>query len=206
MRPTTVIGTDEALALLRGQGFGVLVVSTVGGPPEAVHVPFLVEERDGRLRVELHVARANPIHQLIGDGIDALFICQGPGAYLSPDWYGLPNEVPTWAYEAVHLKGRARVLPLAAHLDHADRLSAFFEARLAPKKPWTSAKMDPKRRDAMLRAIVAIEIDVTAVEAQQKLLQHKKAVANKGAVAALRERSDPQSVAIADLIEKSEAE
>jgi transcriptional regulator len=72
-----------------------------------------------------------------------------------------------------HLTGRARVLPDAENLAHADRLSARFEAELLPKRPWTSAKMPSEKRAAMLKAIVGIEVAVESIEAQWKLAQHK---------------------------------
>ena len=59
------------------------------------------------------------------------------------------------------------------NLAHVDRLSAVFEQRLAPKPPWKSAKMPADRLDAMLGAIVGLEIAVASIEAQWKLAQHK---------------------------------
>jgi transcriptional regulator len=62
------------------------------------------------VRVELHVARANPIHELTAPaGRPALLTCTGPDAYISPNWYGVPNQVPTWTYTAVHLTGTAHI-------------------------------------------------------------------------------------------------
>lgn len=86
---------DRALRLLRERAFGSFVVPT-DAAPTAVHVPFLAhEEGGGSLRIELHVARANPIRTLVGEGCPALLMCTGPDAYISPDWYGLPGEVTT---------------------------------------------------------------------------------------------------------------
>src|SRR5208282_4474040 len=126
-------------------------------------------------------------------------ICQGPDAYISPDWYGVPNQVPTWTYTSVHLTGTARVLPEADNLRHVDRLAAYFEERLLPKKPWSSAKMDEGRRAAMLTATVSIALDVEAIEAQNKLIQHKGEAEHRGAIAGLRARNEDGSSAIADL-------
>jgi transcriptional regulator len=196
---------DRALAMLRERAFGTLVVADDGGRPVAVHVPFLAEPRDGGgVRVELHVARANPIHGLIAPaGRPALLTCTGPDAYVSPDWYGVPNQVPTWTYTAVHLTGTARISPMGANRDHVDRLSAAFEARLAPKRPWTTSKMEPHRVDAMMRAIVGIEllVDSEGVEAQLKLIQHKGETEHRGAIAGLRARGDAGSAGIAELME-----
>lgn len=203
IHPAFEIGTSEALDLLRERAFGLFVLATADAP-FGVHVPFLVDRTlDDRLHVEFHVARVNPVHSHIGEGTKALLACQGPDAYISPDWYNVENQVPTWNYVSVHLKGPVRVLPQADNLGHVDRLSAFFEQRLAPKPPWNSAKMDDKRRDAMTRAIVTIAMDVETVEAQRKLIQHKGETEHRGAVEGLRGRADHSSVAIADLIEQA---
>jgi transcriptional regulator len=159
------------------------------------------EKADGKLWIELHVARANNIHTFVGGGCKALLICQGPDAYISPDWYGVPNQVPTWTYTSVHLKGTARIRAETDHLEHVEQLSAFFENRLSPKKPWSPSKLDRARREAMLRAIVGITMNVEIVEAQRKLIQHKGEIEHRGAIAGLRAKGDSGSRAIADLIE-----
>jgi transcriptional regulator len=199
--PAFKIDAAEAIALLRERSFGILTVPT-DGAPFAVHVPFLIGTGDdGSLHVDIHVARANPIHTYIGGGCKALLICQGPDAYISPDWYGIENQVPTWTYTAVHVQGTARLLPDDGKLEHVDRLSALFEQQLLPKVPWTSGKMDRARRSAMLNAIVGIKIDVESVEGQKKLAQQKGNSERRGAIAGLRKRGRHQDLEIAALME-----
>lgn len=203
LHPAFRIDAEEALPLLRKRAFGLFAVPTADAP-FGVHVPFLIDETDdGRMRICLHVARANPIHTHIGDGCKALLACQGPDAYISPDWYGIDDQVPTWTYAAVHLKGTARIRPQDDNLNHVDRLSAMFESRLVPKKPWTSDKMDAKKRAMMMKAIVAIDLDVESLEAQKKLIQHKGETEHEGAIAGLRARGDENSLAIADMMQRT---
>lgn len=203
VHPAFKIDSAEALVMLRDRAFGLFVVTTAQGPV-GVHLPFLVDQQhDGSLQVALHVARANPLHGHIGHGTKALLVCTGPDAYISPDWYGVPNQVPTWTYTSVHLQGTARLMQESTMLAHVDRLSAFFEDRLLPKKPWTSAKMDQARRSAMLRAIVGIEMNVEIVEAQRKLIQHKGQTEHAGAIRGLKQRGDAGSVSIAALMEET---
>jgi len=166
--------TDEATAweFVCRRGFGT-VVAIQNGDLIASHVPFLAKaDADGR-RLALHVARANPLGEVIATAPRVLVIVAGPDSYISPDWYVSENQVPTWNYVAVHLAGTARVLPQNVALDHVEALSARFEARLAPKRPWSTAKMPSAQRDRMLAAITPIEISVAAIEAQWKLGQHK---------------------------------
>jgi transcriptional regulator len=184
-----------ALAFAARRGFGTLI-AVDGGRPVASHLPFLLHASDpAALRVELHVARTNPLHALIARAPHVLLTVMGPDAYISPDWYVSADQVSTWNYVSVHLSGTARTIEQSGNLDHADRLSAHFEAQLLPKKPWTAAKMTPARRDAMLHAIVGIEIAVSNVEAQWKLGQHKQPADQDGVIANLEKLGTPAAAA-----------
>jgi len=159
---------EEMAAFVADIGFGTLIAQC-DGALRAVHVPVLVEA--GRLR--FHVARGNAIHAGLVAGCDALFIVNGPDAYVSPDWYGMPDRVPTWNYVAVELEGPVRALDRGALIGQLDDLSARQEARLAPKPAWTRAKMREGRFEAMLGAITAFEMEVADWRGTIKLGQDK---------------------------------
>jgi transcriptional regulator len=38
----------------------------------------------------------------------------GPHAYISPTWYGTPNQVPTWNYVSIEARGRVQLLETPA--------------------------------------------------------------------------------------------
>jgi transcriptional regulator len=192
-----VFKTDDAtaLAFAAKRGFGTLV-AVDNGRPVASHLPFLLHSDDSNaIRIALHVARANPLHEIIGRAPDVLLTVLGPDTYISPDWYVSADQVSTWNYVSVHFSGTARTLPQTGNLEHVDGLSARFEAALLPKKPWTSAKMTPARREAMLTAIVGIEITVTKIEAQWKLGQHKQMADQDGVIANLKKLGTPAAAA-----------
>jgi transcriptional regulator len=190
---------EAALSFVATRGFGTLT-AIANSMPTAVHVPFVLHRSDGSARIELHVARANPIHQAIALNPNVLLVVVGPDAYISPDWYIAKDQVPTWTYVSVHLRGQARLLPNTALLEHADRLSAVFEGQLAPKPPWQSSKMAPVKRQAMLSAIVGIEIDVTEIDGQWKLSQHKPRADRHEVIRALQWRGDRRSADMAELM------
>ncbi len=164
---------DRNLAFARARGFGILSVNGPEGPL-AAHVPFLLNE-DASF-AELHLARSNPI---AGDRLPlpALIAVAGPDAYISPDWYGphdqVPDQVPTWNYVAVHLRGTLEPLPEDALRPHVDALSAEHEGRIAGKRPWTSAKMTEGAMPRMMRMILPFRFLVTSVEGTWKLNQNK---------------------------------
>lgn len=166
--------SDEQAAwdFVRARAFGA-VVAVEGGKPAASHVPLLVDCTSGAGRVQFHVARVNPLHEIIARAPQVLVTVSGPDAYISPDWYVSPQQVPTWNYVAVHLTGKARILPPEAGFGHVEALSHQFEVRLAPKKPWAMSKVPEAKLSAMLRAIVVLEVEVESIEASWKLSQNK---------------------------------
>lgn len=194
---------EQTRQLLQERGFGTLIAID-GTKPIAAHVPFLFTPSGEAGTIELHVARANPIHEVIARHPAVLVTCLGPDAYISPDWYVSANQVPTWNYAAVHVGGTARLMAEDELRAHVDRLSAHFEEKL-PKKPWTSAKMDPRRLSAMVNAIVGIAVKIETLEASWKLGQHKNGDDHDGAVAGLRARGEAASSAVADLMDAARA-
>lgn len=190
---------ETALDFAATRGFGTLVASD-RGRLVASHLPFLLRRGADGVRAELHVARANNLHEIIAAAPDVLLTVIGPDTYISPDWYTTVDQVPTWNYVSVHLSGIARVLPQFGSLDHVDRLSARFEQTLLPKTPWTSAKMTAAKREAMLRAIVGIEIGITKLEAQWKFGQHKSAADQASVIRNLEQLGTGQAGAYLEVV------
>ncbi|MEZ5844733.1 MAG: FMN-binding negative transcriptional regulator [Hyphomicrobiaceae bacterium] len=190
---------DEALAFARRRAFGTLIAIDAARPV-ATHVPFLLARNDGPALIELHVARANPMHEIILRQDQVLMAVTGPDSYISADWYESADQVSTWNYVSVHLAGTARIMPAEWTREHVDRLTALNEARLAPKKPWTTAKMTPARHQAMLSAIVGVEIAVTRVEGQWKLGQHKSPADQASVLKMLGWRGDWAGLALCEII------
>lgn len=200
MHPNPAFRGEEAaanLAFAAARGFGIL---TAGGPegPLCAHVPFLL----GTGFVDLHLARSNALGRAVmtAGRLPALIAVSGPDAYISPDWYGLEDQVPTWNYVAVHLRGVLEPLPEETLHKMVDDLSALHEARLLPKKPWASTKMTEGVMARMLRMILPFRLQLTGVEGTWKLNQNKTPEARAGAVEGLRGQEDVGSQGIAALM------
>ncbi|QIE56477.1 FMN-binding negative transcriptional regulator [Pikeienuella piscinae] len=182
MHPNQIYRAADAarnLIFARERGFGVV---TIGGDDEplASHIPFLIDAAGERL--EAHIVRSNPIWRRLRAGpARALVAISGPDGYVSPDWYGEPDLMPTWNYVAVHLKGELRLADQAGLRAHLAALSATFETRLAPKAPWTLEKMEPEALQRMMRMIAPVEMRVDAVEGTWKFSQNKSDAARAGA-------------------------
>ena len=190
---------EKNLAFARERGFGILMINGPDGPL-AAHIPFLLNA-DASF-AELHLARSNPIARAPLPA-PALITVSGPDAYISPDWYGpheeVPDQVPTWNYVAVHLRGLLEPLPDEALRPHVDALSAEHEGRIEGKRPWTSAKMTPGALPRMLRMILPFRFRVTSVEGTLKLNQNKTPEIRARAAAALSQ-DNVSAQAIAALI------
>ncbi len=136
--------------------------------------------------LKAHLVRSNPIARLLRtDPLEALLIVSGPDAYISPDWYETPDQVPTWNYVAVHLRGRVSLLPHDHLLAHLEALSTQQEAQLLPKRPWTHDKMTDGVMERMMRQILPILLEVESLEQTWKLNQNKEAKARLSAAEAV---------------------
>src|SRR5947209_6647176 len=145
-----------SLAFAAARGFGT-VCAFDGTRPVASALPFCLEYlSDGTPVAAFHVARGNALAALADGKSRWLIAVNGADAYVSPNWYASPDQVPTWLYQAVHLSGTVRKMSDHELGDHLDALSAKFEGRLVPKTPWTSSKMTAGRLDAMKKAIVGL--------------------------------------------------
>jgi transcriptional regulator len=178
---------DEMAALVREIGFGSLIVQTPEGL-RAVHVPVLIEGE----RLLFHVSRGNAVHASLTAGCNALFVANGPHAYLSPDDYGLPDRVPTWNYIAVELEGAVRPVPEAELVAMLDAVSAANEARLAPKPVWTRAAMSAGKFEGLVKAIGGFEMRIASWRGTAKIDQDKPAEVRARLAAALAGRGEAE--------------
>ncbi|MFZ5668406.1 MAG: FMN-binding negative transcriptional regulator [Pseudomonadota bacterium] len=195
MHPSRLFSqTDEAAlaALVAERGFA-LIVGVVDGRPVAAQAPVLL---DGR-RLRFHLSRGNALVEPFSAGGRALAVVAGPDAYVSPDWYGVDDQVPTWNYLSVEMEGPAARLDERAAARLLDALSDRFEDRLAPKPPWTRRKMSPGRFEAMLAGVAAFEAVVERFEGVWKLGQNKSPGAIAAVAAELERRPDEGSREIA---------
>jgi transcriptional regulator len=159
--------------------------------PFVVHAPVIVDPPD---RLRFHVANGNRAAKALKGR--AIISCLGPDAYISPDWYGRADQVPTWNYVAVEAEGPLRQLDQHELTTLLDDLSAAHEARLAPKPAWTRGKMTPGRFKAMLNAITGFELTIEALRGTNKLGQHKSEAERQGAADGLA----PHNPALAALM------
>jgi transcriptional regulator len=178
---------EEMAALVRAAGFGTLVVQTEQGL-RAVHVPVLLEGE----RLLFHVSKSNLVHAALLAGAEALFVANGPHAYISPEWYGLPDRVPTWSYVAVELNGRCSRLSDAELVGLLDAMSFENEARLAPKAPWVRDALSPGFFEGLMKGITGFALEISEWRGTKKIDQDKPAEVRAKLADALKERGETE--------------
>jgi transcriptional regulator len=174
---------DAMRAFATEIGFGMLFAATPDGPRVA-HIPFVFLDED---RIGFHVARGNGIARGL-EGTEALFVVNGPDAYISPDWYGIKDQVPTWNYLTLEMQGVVTKMDRETLIAQSDALSLQHETRLSPKPVWTRDKMADGLFHKMLGAIIGFEMRVTGWRGTAKLGQNKSPEVRARAADALEAR------------------
>ncbi len=180
---------DSALIrdLLRDYPFATLLTDE---GREINSVPLLLrEDLEGRMVLEGHVARGNPVAGAAERAEEVRALFQGPQAYISPLWYRSPGQVPTWNYAVVNVRGRF------APIDDAEETLAAM-ARLIRRfegpDGWSMDGLPARARDGLFAAIRYFRIEVTEVEAKIKLSQNRAKIDQDAVLARLDASADPR--------------
>jgi transcriptional regulator len=180
---------DVLQAFMERHPLATLIAMTAQGLT-ANHLPLRSHfSADGRGIVRGHIARANSLWRELKPDAEVLAVFMGADSYISPRWYPSKQEhgkvVPTWNYATVHLHGSIRFIEDAAWLrDFVGSLTEVHEAGRADR--WQVSDAPADYIDAMLRAIVGLEIKVSRVVGKFKGSQNRSAADRAGVNAGLR--------------------
>lgn len=190
--PHFAVTDSETLhQLIRAHPLGALITHGEGGL-DANHLPFEFdagEREHGVLRA--HVARSNPLWQEVKDGDEVLVIFKAADGYISPSWYPGKQEhhklVPIWNYSVVHAHGRIQICDDARFVRRLlANLTRHHE--VGEPTPWKMADAPRDYLEAMVQAVIGIEIEITGLVGKFKLGQNKEAADRLGAANALQDR------------------
>jgi transcriptional regulator len=159
---------QEAIRFMQRYSFAT-IITVKDGVPTATHLPFLIKQKEDKVILSSHFAKANPQSIDIINN-DSLVIFIEPHAYISPKNYEKEQNVPTWNYLAVHAYGKCSILDdeenKAALLKE---MIQYYEADYL--KQWGSLPDDYKQK--MMKGIVAFEMVVDDLQAKAKLSQNR---------------------------------
>lgn len=164
----------EIQRLIEAHPLALVTYATSGGV-YAQHVPLIF---DGQHRLIGHFAANNEICSQLQSGAQVLAVFSGQDSYVSPNWYPTKQQhhrhVPTWNYQAVHIRGSINFLaePKAA-LGVVGKLTKHFEHQSNGSKACKMADAPREFIDELLAQITPFEILVDEVEAKSKLSQNR---------------------------------
>jgi transcriptional regulator len=172
----------------------------------ADHVPLVVVEEVGGLRLQGHVPLANPIGDDGSDGVAVLVIFHGPQAYISPSWYPAKQEhgrvVPTWNYQVVQVRGQLRVIRDASWIRHQiDALTTQQEASM--ESPWHVADAPADFTTRLIGQLKGIEIEVQQLIGKTKASQNQPEANRRGVISGLGRLPERRGADMALLVRQS---
>ena len=187
--------SDRAVILDFIEEFSFAMLVTAKGGVHVTNVPTLFDRSpEGWGKVWWHIARGNAQNQVFDGGAECTVVFHGPHGYISPNWYGAKNAVPTWNFAVVHATGKPRrVDDDAAFTKSLERLVARNENLYGGGGDWNFSKLPESYLKGMRQGIVAYEMVVDQVEAKFKLGQERspgdRAGVLKGIKAGRKERN-----------------
>ncbi|MES2373534.1 MAG: FMN-binding negative transcriptional regulator [Bacteroidota bacterium] len=158
------------LAFMKEHPFAMLTGVDDEQKPVATQIPFLFVEREGQLFLRGHIMKGNDHHKAFSTNNNVLVLFTGPHSYVSASWYTNPQQGSTWNYMTVHAKGEMRFLPDEELPGLLNELTSFYEKE---ESPALFKHIPEEYISRMVKAIVAFEIKVTAIEHVFKLSQNK---------------------------------
>ena len=187
-------------SFIRDNAFATLA-SVINGTLHFAYAPLVLEQEPAPLgTIYFHLTRNNPIAALANGAVVKIGI-MGAHTYVSPDWYESTDQVPTWNYMAVEGSGRVERLDEAESVAYLDRLSAEQESFLAPKTPWSPARVQPAKLKQLLLGIVWFRLPFDTLEGKAKLSQNRSQADIAGVIATLRDRGDDAGAAVAQAMQ-----
>lgn len=162
-------GPDDVLALIREFPLAWVTTRDDSAARVATLLPMLANLDAGGRVVSLlgHMARRNPLYAALEAEPKAALLFTGPQAYVSPGLVSTPTWAPTWNYAQVRVEADIRLRPDLGR-EALDRLTRVMDER--DQTGWTPRDVGD-RYDAMERAIIAFEADITGLTAKFKLGQ-----------------------------------
>ncbi|MEO7212233.1 FMN-binding negative transcriptional regulator [Mucilaginibacter sp.] len=182
----------EIVSFMQKYSFAT-IVTNMDGVPQATHLPFLIEQRDDKLVLVSHFAKANLQSEVVFNDT-SLVIFTEPHAYISPSNYEKELNVPTWNYLAVHAYGKATLIEDKAEVGKLlEKMIGFYEANYLKK--WAQLPDDYKFK--MMNGIVGFEIVVEDIQGKKKLSQNRTEVERENIIKSFSNSADQNEKDIA---------
>lgn len=188
---------QEIRDFLDANAFGILVTHK-NGKTCATHIPLLLgKNTEGKEILHGHISKANEQVAHLENNTEVLCIFNGPHCYISASWYDF-EEVSTWNYTAVQIRGKLRLLDKdGLYASVKTLMDRYEEPQENPIKMESLSEKTMKQ----INGIIGFEIDITSIEAVKKMSQNRDTKNHAAIVDRLRENGNNQESLVADEME-----
>ncbi len=146
------------------------MINQNSGNINATHIPLEFEiYENGKQYLVGHISKENPQWQSFENDDNILAIFSGVHSYISPSWYDHEN-VPTWNYIAVHVYGKIKIIEGQKVIESLKKLVDKYESQV--ENP-TKIEDYSKKTMMQARGIVGFEIEITKIDAVNKMSQNR---------------------------------
>ncbi len=193
---------QQVVAFMKANPFAMLIGNS-NKRAVATQVPFMIEEREGKLFLLGHITRKQD-HQLVfEENAEALVVFTGAHAYVSATWYQNPQTVSTWNYSSVHVRGKLVFLGEEGLIYALRKLSLHYEKQnIQSSTIYDNLPADYAAK--MLKAIVGFEIEVVSIDHVFKLSQNRDEKSYDNIISHLKE-GGAEAAAVANTMEERKA-
>ena len=188
----------EIIAFMQTYSFATIITSN-NNIPVATHLPFVVAEKNEKIILSSHFAKANKQWEDLKEN-KVLVIFSEPHAYISPKHYESELNVPTWNYISVHAYGKGKII------ENKEDTFLLLEEMINSyekeyQKQWE--KLPNEYKNKMVNAIVGFEIEVIEIQAKSKLSQNKTKKEQENIIKSFSVSSNTNEKTIADFMMKN---
>lgn len=155
---------------IRQHPFSFLSGVDAGLNPVATQVPVFIEKRNDKLFLSGHLMKNTDHHKAFLHNNNVLAVFTGPHTYVSASWYTNPQTASTWNYISVHVKGKLKFTDEVDLINILKKTTNHFENN--PHSPSNFENLPGDYINKLIQAIVAFEIEVTAIDNTFKLSQN----------------------------------
>lgn len=196
---------QKVIEFMRNHSFVSLIGCDIDGRIEATQIPVLIEEKEGKIFLEGHLARKSDHHKAFEEKPDVLALFTGPHTYVSGSWYaGNPHQASTWNYISVHARGKIKFLDENNLTELLRKLSLHYENN-NPASTTVYDNLPVEYLEKLKKAIVAFEVEITEMDNVLKLSQNRDEKSYDNIIAELKKQEGDAKL-IGQLMEKRKAE
>lgn len=185
---------------IREHPFAFLSGCDANNKPVATQVPVFIDEKGGKFFLTGHIMKNTDHHKAFVQNPNVLAVFTGPHTYVSATWYSNPYQASTWNYMSVHAKGTIRFGDEQELIAILKRLTLHYEeGNTASTTVFNN--LSPEYTERLMKAIVAFEVEVTAIDHVFKLSQDRDEKSYDNIIVRLKKQGG-DGKEIAELMEK----